>query len=144
MNKPETTSESGVYRDHLTRLPQLANAVIHTNIRAELEKLKSAPAWQQPAGRSSETLVKYADFRVVLVTLKQGSHVNQHHADGPVSVYCLQGKIRLRMPDGQGRELAAGDILALERGVQHDVEAVEESAFLLTIAWSKESSPVGR
>lgn len=144
MNKPDTASESGAYRDHLTRLPQLANAVIHTNIPAELEKLKSAPAWQQPAGRSSETLVKYKDFRVVLVRLKQGTHVNEHHADGPISVYCLQGKIRLRMPDGQGRELASGDIVALERGVSHDVEAIEESAFLLTIAWSKDAPPVAK
>lgn len=144
MNKPDVAGTSGVYRDHLTRLPQLANAVIHTNIHAELEKLKSAPAWQQSAGRSSETLVKYADFRVVLVRLKQGAHVNEHHADGPISVYCVQGKIRLRMPDGQGRELVAGDILALERGVPHDVEAVEESAFLLTIAWSKDATPAAR
>jgi quercetin dioxygenase-like cupin family protein len=37
----------------------------------------------------------------------------------------------------QGRtfDLPAGSLLALDQGIPHDVEALEESAFLLTIAW---------
>ena len=59
MMKDQEASHSGEYRDSLTRLPQLANAMIQTNIRDEIQKLKDASAWQQPVGRSSETLVKY-------------------------------------------------------------------------------------
>jgi hypothetical protein len=31
--------------------------------------------------------------------------------------------------------LPTGTLLALDQGLPHDVEALEESAFLLTIAW---------
>jgi hypothetical protein len=33
--------------------------------------------------------------------------------------------------------LSAGQLLVMDCGVLHDVEAVEESAFLLTIAWPR-------
>jgi quercetin dioxygenase-like cupin family protein len=35
-------------------------------------------------------------------------------------------------------ELPAGHLLALDRAVPHDVKALEDSAFLLTIAWPEE------
>lgn len=139
MMKDQKASHSGEYRDSLTRLPQLASKMIQTNIRSEIQKLKDAPAWRQPVGRSSETLVKYEDFRIVLVLMKPASHMNDHHADGPISVHCLQGRIRLHLPNRQTAELGPGDILALERSLEHDVEAIEESAFLLTISWPKET-----
>lgn len=138
MIKDQGADHSGEYRDSLTRLPQLANEIIQTNIRDEIQKLKDASAWQQPVGRSSETLVKYQNFRVVLVVMKQGSRMSGHHADGPISVHGLEGRIRLHMPDSHTAELGPGDILALERGVKHDVEAIGESAFLLTISWPTE------
>lgn len=143
MMKYQEPGNSDEYRDSLTRLPQLANAMIQTNIRDEIAKLRSAPAWQLPVGRSSETLVKYADFRIVVVLMKPGSHMNDHRADGPISVHCLQGRIRLHLPDGHAAELRPGDILALERCLEHDVEAIEESAFLLTISWPKTESSEG-
>lgn len=141
MMKDQESGNSSEYRESLTRLPQLANAMIRTNIRDQIQKLKDASAWQQPVGRSSETLVKYENFRVVLVVMKQDSHMNGHHADGPLSVHGLQGKIRLNLAEGQSAELGPGDILALERGVKHDVEAIEESAFLLTISWPTDPPP---
>jgi hypothetical protein len=33
--------------------------------------------------------------------------------------------------------LRAGGLVALDRGLPHDVEAIEDSAFLLTIAWPR-------
>jgi len=137
MTRHEDASQPTEYRDNLTRLPQLANAVIRRNIQGEIDKLKSAPALQQTAGRSSETLVKYEDFRIVMVVMKAGSRMDDHHADGPISVQGIQGKFRLRLPEGQDIEMGPGDILALERGLRHDVEALEDSAFLLTISWPR-------
>ncbi len=48
----------------------------------------------------------------------------------------LTGKLRLHLPD-QTVELPAGRLLTLERALPHDVEALEESSFLLTISWPK-------
>lgn len=140
MTRHEEIARSYEYRDHLTRLPQLANAVIQANIGQEIEKLKNAPAWQQAVGRSSETLVKYAGLRIVLVVMKAQSRMSQHHADGPISVHGIEGRIRLHLPEGKSLELEPGGILALETGLKHDVEALVESAFLITIAWAQSES----
>ena len=42
------------------------------------------------------------------------------------------------MRRGEAFSLPAGGLLALGQGLPHDVEALEESAFLLTIAWPSE------
>jgi len=41
----------------------------------------------------------------------------------------------VRLAD-QKVDLSAGELLVLDCGVLHDLEALEESAFLLTISWS--------
>jgi len=122
-------------RESLTRLPELGDEAIRRNINDELEKLKDAPSLQLAVGRSSETIVKYPEFRIVLVRMKHGSYMSHHRAEGPISVHTVLGKIRVHLPDDRMEELAPGDILALERGLEHDVEALEDCAFLLTIAW---------
>lgn len=119
----------------LTRLPQLGNEVIWRNIGSELQKLKKAPSWQRESGRSSETLVKYDEFRIVLVRMKPESYMSHHRAEGPISIQAIQGKIRVHLPDDRIEDLEVGDLLTLDRCLEHDVEALEESAFLLTIAW---------
>ena len=123
------------HQANLTRLPQLANEVIRRNIGSELQKLKKAPSWQRESGRSSETLVKYDEFRIVLVRMKSGSYMSHHRAEGPISIQAVQGKIRVHLPEDRIEDLEPGDLLTLDRCLEHDVEAVEESAFLLTIAW---------
>jgi quercetin dioxygenase-like cupin family protein len=122
-------------RTTLTRLPELAERIIRHNIGAELEKLKEAPSWQRESGRSSETLVKYKEFRIVLVRMKHGSYMSHHRAEGPISIQAIQGKIRVHLPEDRLEDLTPGDLLTLERCLEHDVEALDESAFLLTIAW---------
>lgn len=122
-------------RTSLTRLPELASGVIRRNIGDELGKLKEAPSWQRESGRSSETLVKYEEFRIVLVRMKPGSYMSHHRAEGPISIHVIHGKIRVHLPEDRMEDLNPGDLLTLERGLEHDVEALDESAFLLTIAW---------
>lgn len=106
--------------------------VLEFSIEEHIKKLKLERNWQ--AGRNSETIVKYPDFRVILTVLRAGSRLSEHHADGPISVHVVQGHIQM---DANGRavDLPAGSVLALGRAVLHDVEAKEDSAFLLTIAW---------
>lgn len=122
-------------RRTLTRLPGLAEQIIRHNIGSQLEKLKDAPSWRRESGRSSETLVKYQEFRIVLVRMKPGSYMSHHRAEGPISIHALHGKIRVHLPEDRIEDLNPGDLLTLERSLEHDVEALEESAFLLTIAW---------
>ena len=124
--------------ESMTRLPELANEVIRKNLTDELEKLKNAESWQRETGRSSETIVKYPEFRIVLIRMKPGSYMSHHRAEGPISVHAVLGRIRVHLPDDRMEELVPGDLLAIERGLEHDVEALEECAFLLTIAWPED------
>jgi quercetin dioxygenase-like cupin family protein len=70
------------------------------------------------------------------VLMKAGTQMNEHQAEGRVSIHHLLGKIRIHLPDKKV-SLSAGQLLVMDCGVLHDVEAVEESAFLLTIAWPR-------
>ncbi len=118
----------------LNRLPHLANPLLRFNLAEELRQLRSKDSWQRETGRSSKTLAKYPDFRIVLVLMKANTQMKEHHADARISIHSLQGKIRIHLPD-QKVELPAGELMALDHGILHDVEAVEESAFLITISW---------
>lgn len=118
----------------LTRLPHLAGRLLRFTLAQEVRELREQDSWKRGTGRSSKTLAKYPDFRIVLVLMKAGSEMKEHHADARISVQTLQGKIRIHLSD-QAVELGAGELICLEAGIHHDVEALEESAFLITVSW---------
>ena len=128
-----TKSEAGsTHQTELTRLPHLDDSVLQFDIAQEIAKLRQEDSWQRSTGRSSSTLVKHPDFRIVLTLMKAGVHVHEHKTGARISIQAVMGKIRLRLPD-RTVVLAAGQVLALDSLVSHDVEALEESAFLLTM-----------
>jgi quercetin dioxygenase-like cupin family protein len=95
-------------------------------------QLKREPAWSSHQ-RSAVTLLKDAGMRVVLVGIHKGAAIEPHKAEGPISVHLLSGAIRVTVA-GEGVALRPGQVLTLWAGIEHDVHADEESAFLLTMA----------
>lgn len=118
----------------LNRLPHLADSLLHFNLTDELRCLREEDSWTRGSGRSSKTLAKYPDFRIVLVLMKPGSEMKEHHADARISIQTIQGRVRLQLPD-RAVELGGGELMCLESGIAHDVKALEESAFLITVSW---------
>lgn len=116
----------------------LAAPVLTFDFTEEANKLRKEWPWLQH-GRNAVTLVKYTDFRIVFMLMNPGTRLQEHRASGRISVQTLSGHVRLRLKE-QTIDLPAGHLLALEREVAHDVEAVEESAVLLTIAWPGEAT----
>ncbi len=88
--------------------------------------------WQK--GHTARMLFKKADLRVVLISMEKGSLLKEHHADGTISVQVLKGSVRFTA-QGEAHTLQTHSLLALSASIKHKVEALEESAFLLTIAW---------
>lgn len=86
-------------------------------------------------GHTARTLVRETDLRVVLVVMRAGARIAEHHAKDTASVHTLTGHVRLRLRD-EVAAVPAGRLLVLERGLPHDVEAVTDSAFLLTLGWT--------
>ncbi len=122
----------------LSRLPHLAKLLLHFNMLEEIEELHTEDSWLRGTGRSSKTLVKYPDFRIVLVAMKANTLMKEHRAEGRISIHTLLGHVRVTLPD-QKIEVPAGQLMALDCGIPHDVKALKESAFLLTISWPKGS-----
>jgi quercetin dioxygenase-like cupin family protein len=100
----------------------------------ELELLKAEDVWNAH-GHNARTLIKLDEFRVVLIALAKGKTIREHETYRQVMVHALRGKLSLQLRD-ERLPLAAGELLALDRMVSHDIEAVEDSAFLLTVGWS--------
>jgi quercetin dioxygenase-like cupin family protein len=116
------------------RAPQrMAAPVLAFDLTQEVARLHAEQAWRQ-GDRNAKTLVKEADFRVVLVALRAGARMEEHRAAGRISVQTLAGHVRLHT-GGTNVDLPVGRLVSLERDVPHDVEAAEDSVFLLTIAW---------
>ncbi len=121
-------AQDGYRRPH----PQpMAAPYLEFDIARELDQLHREAGWK--SGQNARTLAKYDGLRLVLIALKAGSKIPQHQAEGHVAIHSVAGHIQVR---AQGRtfELRAGGLLTLDQGVPHDVEAIEESAVLLTIA----------
>lgn len=107
---------------------------LQINLAREVEALQAS---ESATGRNAKVLVKYDDLRVVLTTLKAGARMAEHKTEGRISIQGITGRLRLRV-GGQTFEVTPGTLLALDKDIPHDVEAVgEDSAFLLTIAWPR-------
>lgn len=114
-------------------VPGLEGPALQFDLAGGIESLKREDAWNS-AARNAKTIVKYPDLRVVLVVLKAGKRIEGHRADESVSIQVLRGRMRLHLPQ-QTVDLVEGRLLTLERAIPHDVEALEDTAFLLTLPW---------
>lgn len=112
---------------------RLSAPLLAFDLTAEIEQLKGDEHWVQD-GRISKTLVKHSDFRIVLMFMQAGTLMQEHKTDARISIHALSGRLMIKL-DGQTVELPAGHLLVLEKSLSHDVKALEESAFLLSIAW---------
>jgi quercetin dioxygenase-like cupin family protein len=132
-----STCHPGDGLESLNRLPGLAEPLLQIDLNRELQQLRLEDSWHRETGRSSKTLAKYPDFRIVLILMKRGSRMRQHRSEGRISIQQLKGEVRIHLADRKVT-LSTGHLLVLDCGVLHDVEALEESAFLLTISWRRE------
>jgi quercetin dioxygenase-like cupin family protein len=132
-----TATPTSARTGHEGLAKSLTAAIIDFDLPTELAQLRQEEAWSK-SGRNSKTLAKYADFRIVLVALKAGLALERHKAGARISIQALAGRLRVKLSN-RTMELPAGHLLALDRGLEHDVEAIEDGAFLLTISWPKDS-----
>ena len=110
---------------------ELAHPLMSFDTGAEIAKLKAGPQWRS-GSRAAITLVKNDAIRLVLVALHKGAIIHEHHAEGPITFAVLEGSIRFSA-GGDSRTLGRGAILTLADGITHEVEALEDSAFALTV-----------
>jgi quercetin dioxygenase-like cupin family protein len=129
---PDGTAPTG--REH--EVGTLAAPLLTLDLEREVKQLRSEGRWQ--SGHTAKTLAKYPNFRLVLVVMNTGGCLPKHRTEGRISVQVLDGRIRFGTTENSV-ELGAGQVLVVERDFPHEVEGLEESSFLLTIAWPKDA-----
>lgn len=102
------------------------------DLPAEIHRLQAETTWS--TGHNARTLVKYDDLRVVLIALRADARMAEHKTEGRISIYLLSGHVQVKAA-GRTFSLRPGGLLALDRGLRHDVQAMADSELLLTIAW---------
>jgi quercetin dioxygenase-like cupin family protein len=86
----------------------LTAPLLTLDLKHEIEKLRSEGRWQ--SGHTAKTLVKYSDFRAVLIVMKTGGRLDKHRTEGRISVQTLDGRIRFSTAE-RSVELSAGKCL---------------------------------
>ncbi|HVM62691.1 MAG TPA: cupin domain-containing protein [Verrucomicrobiae bacterium] len=120
-----------IYKRYDSKKRMLAAPLLFFELEDEIQQLKEDPEW--PARqRTAVTLVKEPELSVVLVIAQKGAALREHHTESPVTLQVLSGSVRFVAGDDT-RTVARNGFIALDKGIPHEVEALEESAFLLTI-----------
>lgn len=126
------TLKIGISMENSTQKePHSTAGLINFNVPSIIPQLKQEESWGK-SGRSARTLHKAAGMRLVLNVMKAGTEIKPHQASGPISVQCVEGHIHFTTEEN-AVNLRPGDLLTLNAHIRHSVEAMEESAFLLTI-----------
>jgi quercetin dioxygenase-like cupin family protein len=109
----------------------LGRPVLQFDLRSEADALRQEQGWSK-TGHSAKTLVKHHDLRTVLIAMKKGTRMSEHQAAGATSIQLLEGRLALHI-GSETLDVRAGNLVALDRELSHDVEAVEDAAFILSV-----------
>ena len=85
-------------------------------------------------GRAARTLAKSEGLRVTLVLIEKDFGLNPEATAGGASVEVLTGRLRVQA-SGEPCEVGAGELIVLADNLREPITAVEQTAFLLTVAW---------
>ncbi len=118
----------------------MAGPVLEFNLSDELALLHRESEWKS-VGRNSKTLVKQPDLRLVLTALRRGVHIDEHSTHARICINTLSGHVRMHA-GGRVFDLPQGHLLALDWDLPRDIEAVEDSAFLMTLTWDEATARV--
>ncbi len=134
-----TMAQTKMFRDSGHKLIEgtLSIPLLQFDLAEEIRQQRQDESWLRSTGRSSKTLVKHRDLRIVLISMKANTRMHEHKATARISVQTITGHIQLRLPESIV-DLPVGQLLVLDQCLPHDVEALEDSAFLLTLSWPPE------
>lgn len=137
-SEPVTVVQTGYAAEpHVHKQPEerhLDAPLLQLDLARELSELRGSEVYR--AHRyGAKTLARYPDLRVVLIAFEAGARMERHQAKSRVSVQVLEGHVALALSE-QSVELRAGGVLVIAPDVPHDVEAREQSAILVTLAWA--------
>jgi len=113
----------------------LKTPMLNFSIDKEIAQLKKETAWIN-GDRNAVTLQKNSNLRVVLISLRKGATLHEHKVEGPITLFVLSG--RMNFIAGEEKIIVGNnEFIVLEKATPHDVEALEDTTFILTIIQTK-------
>ena len=109
----------------------LAGETLTFDLAAHVAELQQDEGYIR-SGRSGRTLVKSGYLRVTLTMLARNTEVGTHHAETPMTLQVLQGRLSYRVGD-DNFEMGRGEVLYFGPGHAQDIRALDDTALLLTI-----------
>ena len=125
--------------DRLTDRPPLDAPLLTFDVSEMLAEIEHEPAWET-GHRNAMTLLKTPSLRLVLVDLHTGAKIVVHGANRPMTVQPVRGQLRFKADD-HAVTLFPGQVAAIHPGIRQELEAMDDCAFLLTLA-RNERAPV--
>jgi quercetin dioxygenase-like cupin family protein len=101
----------------------------------EIARLRAEPEYQAE-GHTGRTLAKYDDLRVVLEAMKKDTRLTMHDKAERMTLQVILGQVRVWIDYSNSYEVAEGGFASIDARI-HAIEALEECAFLLTVAWPR-------
>lgn len=117
---------------HLKKQCPVDALIAEFNIPLIARQLKTGPEWHSKK-RNSATVFKSDDLHVLLMAMHAVTRMVGHKVDVPLTIHVLEGRIKV-ITNKDVMALEKGALLVLEAGIAHEIEAVKESVFLLTLA----------
>ena len=112
-------------------LPVDGNLLEKFCLEAIGREMRGEEAYQRTS-KNARTLVRGDELTTVVVALKQGTKLKEHHSSGPATVIVLEGEIDFHCP-GQDRtfRLTGSQSVVFSSAIQHSVRAIEDSLLLI-------------
>jgi quercetin dioxygenase-like cupin family protein len=98
-----------------------------------IQKMGEAKSLPLSGGRVTHSIVSFPSLKLFVIYMPAESVWSEHSTFGPLAVQVLRGHIVMKAT-GMTYDLLAGWGAALGSNVRHDVRALEDSWFLLTVA----------
>src|SRR5581483_9188544 len=88
--RPMATTQTKLSRQlssgHKSIEGTLSRPLLQFDLISELDQLHQDDSWKQASGRSSKTLVKHPDLRIVLIAMKANTLMHEHKAAARITV----------------------------------------------------------
>ena len=110
------------------------------------QEMRGEDEYDHGHGHAARTVVRAKDLRVVLIALRAGAHIEEHVAQATAAIQVISGRVRIRLPrlarqhEDRFEDLAPGRLLAMEGGIAHSIEGLEDSTLLVTLGWRERSA----
>jgi len=113
----------------------LKTPMLNFSIDKEIAQLKKETAWIN-GDRNAVTLQKNSNLRVVLISLRKGATLHEQKVEGPITLFVLSGRMNFIARE---EKIIVGnnEFIVLEKATPHDVEALGDTTFILTIIQTK-------